>query len=123
MTDNIRISCLSSEVKEDVVLLSMTYHRYLVHQAEASLREIKHPLVCKADVPECTFVSSGSIFRSDHNEEGILKFYVVEYVDYSGNVVSCKEYKREDESFTTTTTKQEIPHIVPLDIVEVCLGN
>jgi hypothetical protein len=91
LTDNIRISCLSSEVKEDVVLLSMTYHRYLVHQAEASLREIKHPLVCKADVPECTFVFSGSIFRSDHNEEGILKFYVVEYVDYSGNVVSCKD--------------------------------
>ena len=91
MTDNIRISFLSSEVKGDVVSLSMTYHRYLVHQAEASLREIKHPLVCKADVPECTFVFSGSIFRSDHNEEGILKFYVVEYVDYSGNVVSCKE--------------------------------
>ena len=112
MTDNIRISFLSSEVKGDVVSLSMTYHRYLLHQAEASLREIKHPLVCKADVPECTFVFSGSIFRSDHNEEGILKFYVVEYVDYSGNVVSCKEYKREDEGGTATSTVARKRHSI-----------
>ena len=103
--------------------LSMTYHHYLAHQAEASLCEKNHPLVCKENIPECTFVYSGSIFRLYHNEEGILKFYVVEYVDYTGNVVSCKEYKREDEGGTATISKKETQHLSPLHVVEACLGN
>ena len=110
-------------MKGDIVSMSITYHEYLVHQADLPLREIKHPLVCVPDVADgaSSIVSVGDIFQCDHNEEGTLKFYVVKYVDFVGRVVSCAEYQRGVD--TTTADDQRETHLIPLDVVELCFGN